>query len=287
MYKIPFKIQIKLIINSIPMPYKLKRKIKRIYNKYKMKFHKFNGRMRIYLTFECTLKCKYCVNDFCPDLDKKLTYELLPAESWIKIINRTKRNVIFTGGEPFLHPEFIEIINGIDQSIAIKIYTNFTCDIEQFIREVNRPVSFYGSYHPCSGYPKKFLACINKLREAGKFSGTVHAVLWDKQADFLKEMVALFKSHGWDLLLDEEQTDLFESASQKFRKKASCKQNLILIAPDGTRYQCASKMIRRIDPRENLLNEPLKGTWVSCLCSDYGYCAPCDGTGEKKQKVLE
>jgi len=285
MTDIPFKTYIKSIIKSAPIPYKFKQTLRKIHGRKVQK--KFDEWMRVYPTFECNLKCKYCVNDFCPDMDKKLTYELLPAKPWIKIINRTKRNVIFTGGEPFLHPEFMKIINGIDQSIAIKIYTNFTFDPEQFIREVNRPVKFYGSYHPCSGDPKKFLTCINKLRKAGKFSGTIHAISWDKQADFLKEMVLLFKSHGWDLWLDEDQYELFESASQKFRKKANCKQNIILVAPDGTRYQCVSKMVRRVDARENLLNEPLKGTWVSCLCSDYGYCAPCDGLSETEIEVLE
>ena len=284
MADVPFETYIKSIIKSAPLPYKFKQILKKIY---KRKTRKFDGWMRVCPTFECTLKCKYCVNDFCPDMDKKLTYELLPAESWVRIINRTKRNVIFTGGEPFLHPEFIKIVNGIDQSIAIKIYTNFTFDPEQFIREVNRPVEFYGSYHPCSGDPKKFLTCINKLREAGKFRGTIHAVLWGKQADFLKETISLFKSHGWHLWLDEDQYELFESASQKFRKKAICERNIILIAPDGTRYQCISNMVRRVGAQENLLNEPLKETWVSCLCSDYGYCAPCDGLGETKIKVLE
>ena len=84
---VTFKKFLKLIYKSAPIPYKYKLVLKRIN---KTKFQKFDGWMRIYPTFECTLKCKYCVNDFCPDLDKKLTYELLPAESWIKIVNKTK-----------------------------------------------------------------------------------------------------------------------------------------------------------------------------------------------------
>lgn len=274
----------KAIFNSIPLPENVKDSIRKKFDK---KQQKFDGWMRIYLTFKCTVKCRYCVNEFWPEADKKFDYQLLNGKDWVKIINKTKRNVVFTGGEPFLHPDFIEIINGIDRSIDVKIYTNFTCDVDDFTRKATREVNFFGSYHPCSGPPEKFLSNINKLRDAGKFNGSIHAILSETQVDFVTKTVSLFKEHGWELLLGEDQYTLFESASKKFRKKVKCKRNIILIAPDGTRYPCVSKMVRHLGGQENLLDEPLRKTWITCICDDYGYCAPCDGLGENKTQMLE
>lgn len=247
---------------------------------------RFDGWIRIYLTLRCNLKCKYCVNEFWQEYDKKKSYALLSADQWIEIINRAGKNVILTGGEPFLYTDLIRLINGVDPKLKIKIYTNFTCDTERFAHEVQRSVEFYGSYHLCSGDPEKFIRHINILRDADKFDGVIHAIVTKNQSKTLKELIPSFRAHGLHLAFDYDQYDLFDGSSKKFRKSVVCKREIILIAPDGTRYPCVSKMVRKTDGMENLVHEQLQDNWIVSKCSDYGYCAPCDGLGVKEIQVI-
>lgn len=248
---------------------------------------RFDGWVRIYPTLECNLRCSYCVNEFWPEMDKKNTYEQLPAEAWIDIINKLGRDVIFTGGEPFLYPDLIKVINNISPKLKIKIYTNFMWDSEEFIREVNRQVEFYGSYHPCSGKPEKFLENINKLRSASKFNGSIHGILYEKQSKFMHKSADTFKKSEWNLELDDDQYEIFEGSSKKFRKRVQCMSKSILIAPDGIRYQCVSKMVRKVGGHENLVHKKFKGPSISQECFDYGYCAPCDGLGVRSIRIIK
>ncbi len=236
----------------------------------------------IYLTLKCNLKCPYCVNEANPKENKHGEYELASADQWIKAINRMNKDVAFTGGEPTLHPEFIEIINGINKRLNVIVYTNLVWSEEftnRLVNNLKRPIKILASYHPSSGKPERILEVLKKLRERRLFEGTIHSVGTKPQEKFLEEKIRpYFKKHGFFLTIDKDQFNFFneERCNMKIRKNVRCSGKSIIIAPDGTRYQCVSKMLRMKDPLENIFQHPLKKGTISSICPDYGFCSPCD-----------
>ena len=74
-------------------------------------------RVDIKLGFYCNNLCKFCVQgrkrDFLPAKDKQEVIDSL-REAY----DKGKREVVFTGGEPSLHPNFLELVNmGIDKTV--------------------------------------------------------------------------------------------------------------------------------------------------------------------------
>ena len=248
---------------------------------------RYDGKLRIYLTLECNLSCRYCVNEHNPAESRALDYSLRRGEEWIRAINQIGRPVIFTGGEPSLHPDFFTILDGIRPEIEVAVFTNFSFDPHEYVRRVHRPVTFFGTYHPVSGPPDAFLKTIETLREKNAFRGYIHTVEWDKQKRYLDRSREAFLRVGWDPVRDRDQYTLSDCASMKFRRTVHCSREIILIAPDGTRYLCVSKLLRQANPLENIFEAPLRKGVVSRLCQDYGFCAPCDAVGVTPMKVDE
>lgn len=256
-----------------------------IRNFYLKHLKKFDNKIRLYLTLECNLKCSYCVNDCHGDIPKGL-FSTVSAEKWFTAINREKRDLIITGGEPTLYPELIELINGIDPKIHIKLYSNLMWSpkvMERYTTEVTRDVELYLSFHSSSKNPQRFIDNAIKLKKSGKFNAVVHTVDVPENHDFIQAAQEQFKEHGITLIVDDDQGEVYDKASsQEFRKSVVCAKKLILISPSGHRYQCVSKMVRAEDPLENILDEPLHAPLVVRDCDDYGFCAPCDMLGEVK-----
>lgn len=252
-----------------------------IYWKIKNKLNR-NISAHIFLTLQCNLNCQYCVNQANPKESKIKKYIFSPGEKWVSAINRMKKSVILTGGEPTLHPDFIKIVNNINKKIPIIIYTNFCWKKEflnKFIKELRRPVKIFGSYHPSGGKPEKVLEVISTLKQKGLFDGMIHSVGTKQQKEFLENTArSFFKKHNLFLTIDKDQFEFLDAAgcSMKFRKKVHCSGKNILIAPDGTRFQCVSKMLRMVDPQENIFKERLRKDMISSRCPDYGFCSPCD-----------
>lgn len=244
-------------------------------------FKRFDEKIRIYLTLSCNLKCSYCVNNFHGKLHP---FKHLSGKEWIRIINREGRDVVLTGGEPTLHKDFIQIVNGINPKIDVRVYTNLVWTdkfLDEYIKKVNREVDFYVSHHISSGDIQRFINILKKLKESGKFKGTVHTVCSDKNK--IKELKKIFSRNGISLGVDDDQYEMFnEACSKRFRKDVVCSKKLYLIAPNGVRFRCLSYLVRNKQPLEDLTKTKLLNPKFSDGCSDYGYCAPCDMMGEVK-----
>lgn len=257
--------------------------LRNIYLKY---FKRFDEKLRIYLTLACNLKCGYCVNNFH---GKLYPFKHLSGKEWIKIINREGKDIVLTGGEPTLHKDFIQIVNGIDPKIDVRGYTNLVWTdkfLEEYIKKVKRKVDFYVSYHISSGDVQRFIEILKKLKKSGKFNGTVHTVCSDKNR--IKELKKIFSKNGISIGVDDDQYGMFhESCSKKFRKKVICSKKLYLIAPNGVRFRCLSYLVRNKQPLEDLTKTKLLNPTFCDKCDDYGYCAPCDMLGEVVIKSIQ
>lgn len=240
----------------------------------------FDEKVRAYLTLRCNLNCEFCVNNHV-DGGKNLTnYSLLKASEWIRIFNTLGRDVVITGGEPFLYKELRDVVQRVNQNLEITIYSNLTVPIKGDALWLKRKgLSIYGSYHPLYSDNNAFLENIKRLKEL-KVKFSIHAIDVmgkEKLEQLCKENLG---DEIPDITIDEDQREIYDCASKASRKKVRCNRKMILIAPDGNRYQCVSRMARRVEPFENLVNESFTKASRTVICNDYGYCAPCDGVGE-------
>ena len=65
--------------------------------------------MSVELTSNCNLKCIYCYRDAGPNQRDYLEYEVL-VDILERLASNGLRSVELTGGEPLLHPQFLEIL---------------------------------------------------------------------------------------------------------------------------------------------------------------------------------
>jgi organic radical activating enzyme len=264
-----------------------KKKWKRIFRAIKKRILRrslFDGKVRAYLTLRCNLKCDFCVNTYVDGGRSLQNYQLLSASQWIYILNSLDRDIVITGGEPLLYPGLGEIVLGVNPELDITIYSNLMVPLKGNLLWLRRKgLAMYISYHPSYGDDHVFIENVRILKQH-KVPFTLHAIDVMGREKLEAICAERLKDGIPHITIDEDQRNLFEASSKKFKKRVRCQRSIILIAPDGMRYQCVSRMVRRVEPLENLLNEPFTAVCRTVICGDYGYCAPCDGLGETRQQ---
>lgn len=243
----------------------------------------FDGFLRIYLTLRCNLRCPYCVNDEVENASKH--YRLPGPQMWCEALNRERKHIVFTGGEPFLYPHLEALINGLDRSLILRIYTNLSLDVTGMIKSLDREVEFYVSWHPIGGSRENLIRNLQAIRNHPLLSYSLHTIDVPETRDFLENDKAFFDAQGFRVDVDADQRG-FEGAGQSFSSGAYCRKRIYLIAPDGNRYPCVSRLMQRKAPMENIFEKPLGQDICFSLCSEFGKCAPCDAMGETAIAVL-
>ncbi len=242
----------------------------------------FDGQVRAYPTLRCNLSCEYCVNNHIDGGRHLADYSLLEPEEWIEILNRLNRDVILTGGEPLLYPNLGKVILGVNPKLDVTVYSNLMVPLTGDLSWLQRKRLFvYASYHISGNRDSLFAENVRFLKKNGTVF-SVYAINIEGrerlQAAFAKKLGA----GAPHIDIDEDQRNIFSGSSKTFRKMVRCDRAVILIAPDGCRYQCVSRMVRRVAPFENLAKEPLTSIRHAVDCPDFGFCAPCDYLGETK-----
>jgi MoaA/NifB/PqqE/SkfB family radical SAM enzyme len=270
-------------------------KIKPIKNFYLKNIKGYDGFVRIYPTLKCNLRCTYCANECHKNNgeDKKGEYEEVDFRIWADALKKIGHPIIITGGEPTLYPQLIELLNALSSSkLMVKLYTNLVWSREftnKFITKMkNENVTLFVSYHSLVS-PQKFAETILLLKNNNKFMGTIHTILQEENADRVNTAIKLFENSGISVYTDENlDYEYYEAVSQTNRRKVKCSKKIFIIAPDGNRYQCVSKMLRKKEPLENIFNEKCKelNPQITSICYDYGACANCDMLGNTKIKKL-
>lgn len=243
---------------------------------------------RIYITLRCNLACPYCSDGLAYDMSD-MKYDLLSGEKWVEIINNLPGNtVIFTGGEPTLHPYLPYIINTIRQS-NIFLYTNLAYNVKKFLDQIAKPLSVFSSFHPNNKAVTLdgSIAALKILRDHPMCKEIVSHHLIMHTSNGAKEQFdafkAAFRKEGFDLLLygDQFENNVYgpEMCDNKTKKQVECSVNRILIAPDGQRCICVSKMVRKTSDRFVSVD----ATVPSMVCEEFGCCSPCDEVADIKE----
>lgn len=145
-------------------------------------------RFPLFATFEltpyCNLNCPMCYVHLDPAKAAKQG-KILSGKQWLEIGRQAKEigllYVTLSGGEPFLHPDFWEIYNGLtEMGILVDIYSNGCLINEGIVEKLkanpphNMKISMYGAsdetYEVMCGYKNGFTKldrALGLLKEAG------------------------------------------------------------------------------------------------------------------------
>lgn len=106
----------------------------------------------------CNIKCKHCYLDCHHDIKKK---NFLSLEKIQENLNQNLKNlktIYLSGGEPFLHPNFNEIVNKALKKADVKIFSNGTLISEKKLKILK-------SFEENSKYKISFILSLDHFTE--------------------------------------------------------------------------------------------------------------------------
>ncbi len=256
-----------------------------------------------FLTMRCNLNCSFCLNAFDKSFNRE-KFKEISGRGLVEALNRIEPPkdvpITFNGGEPFLHKDFIYIINNLKPELGIDILTNLYFDrkrLKKFISEVNPNrikrdspyASIRVSYHPKQmGNGEKLVENVKRLKDAG-FSVGIWSVLYPgpKQLSAINQMQFRCREAGIDFRLKEfigeymgefygDYSKYSDSVSQLETKSCLCKNSDLLFGPDGNIYKCHRDLYAEENPIDNIRNPNLQIESKFRSCDKYGQCHPCD-----------
>jgi sulfatase maturation enzyme AslB (radical SAM superfamily) len=246
----------------------------------------------------CNQKCPYCVNHHSGET--KLRYNIEPGAKWIAGINSLELidEIRTGGGEPTLHPDFVDIFNNIKNvPYRILIGTNGAqLAVDKLVKVKPRPeLQIQISFHPTQTKQQEFIERILIIRDVHGKNVGVHMISRDGQID--AETALNFKNReihitGDTFLYDHEgfyQERLRDfSDMTKPPRRIRCPLSIYKpIAPNGDIYACHQLMYTQ--SKIGILGNIFSGWSVNALevdCPMYGWCNPCDDGHFQKRDQL-
>lgn len=249
----------------------------------------------VFLTLACNLRCSFCINRFGGTDSRPGPH--LTSQGWVRALNRIETRpdlpVTLQGGEPSLHPGFLDIVEGLRPDLPLDILTNLTFDVERFARRI-RPerlrrdapyASIRVSYHPETMELEPLVARVRFLQDRG-FSIGVWGVLHPAQEDAVRRAQEHCAALGIDFRTKEflgthhgrfYGTLLYPHAcSGEEHPPVRCRTTELLVGPGGEVHRCHSDLYARRGPVGNLLTPGYAVDDSFRPCHEFGRCNPCD-----------
>ncbi|MBU2028583.1 radical SAM protein [Patescibacteria group bacterium] len=174
------------------------------------------------LNLECNFQCPYCffndsqrglktrvgdwVRDKIPAINPYKTRFITPEEI-SRFFDETGKRwwLVISGGEPFVYPKFVEIVERISQKHLITIGTNLGLSIDKFIEKISPQNiwSFYVSMHLAERERQgltveDLLEKVKRLRDAG-FRVEINYVMYPPDLQRFPAIYEKFKREGFIL----------------------------------------------------------------------------------------
>jgi organic radical activating enzyme len=248
----------------------------------------------VFLTLSCNLKCSYCINIMSRSRSE-IGKTIMDKELWIEGLNRIEVRddlpISIQGGEPTTHPEFYEIINGVDK--PMDLITNLQFDIRKFIRLVstkkfkrNAPyAAIRVSYHPEQMNLQKTAENVDLLLQAGYQVG-VWMVEHPKYKEELENARFVFGKYQIDFrvkeLLGKVGDRVYgtikypDSVGSNIMRTCECKTTELIIAPNGSVHRCHSDLYNGREGVGFICDPEFKISDTYRYCNSYGSCSACD-----------
>ena len=250
--------------------------------------------------YDCNFRCPYCFFEGKWIEYKKRSIYLSVDEwmgYWNKIFEAYGRcYILITGGEPFIYPAFIDLIENLSQiHYPINISTNASGDLESFVKKINpKRVSLSVSFQPYFESLESFLEKVRFLRTY-TFEGCINLVAYPPfmkdirfyvdKFDAIEESLKVIPFWGnyqgkeYPFAYTPEEKKLIgvgDSWFKKVKKKDSlCPAGYTsaLIFPDGKVARCGQVGERLVignflDTQFSLLDAPMKCDAEFCPCNE-------------------
>ena len=246
--------------------------------------------------YSCNFKCPYCgIWPLKSRGDIKASWQ-----DWVAAFNRLKPGVIdITGGEPFLNKNLIDIVNGLETTVAIT--TNLSQPLLAFAQNVSprKVISMTLSYHPSMTMTQEaFIGKAILLANRG-FHVTVNFVAYPEQMYLIPALKGLFETIGIPFHVDPYAEDnqlryaytekenkflsQFVNQDRAFRvkdveKHVTCSggRDYIQVDPDGFAYRCMTMNLRKEPPIGNILDKTFRLNDKNETCGIGDLCGGCD-----------
>ena len=241
------------------------------------------------LTPVCNMACRMCY----VRMDKKQQESIAPlrsAQEWFRIAEEAREHgllyILLTGGEPFTHPEFKEILSGLHQrGFIVSINSNGTLIDEETVEWLKQTppnrinITLYGAsdetYARLCGKKDGFSRvthAIRLLKEAG-IMVKINVSATQYNADDLEGIFAFCKEHQ---LLISATSYMFPP----LRRDETCVGHNDRFTPEEAAYY-AAKIESLLNGEEAFVKRAEEGNYASLAASSEEDCSQdCEGEGE-------
>ncbi len=168
-------------------------------------------RLWAYTNFDCNLACGYCCAQSSPKAASRRLEPSVARAAFTEFASLGGREVFFTGGEPFMHPEIGELVAaaaGLDRTILTNAMIFGRGARRQRLEQMDRSVLLQVSLDSATpdlhdrqrgaGSWARALAGIGQARELG-FRVRVAATLYEEDPDGVRALHRRLDAEGIDL----------------------------------------------------------------------------------------
>ena len=156
----------------------------------------------------CNLNCKHCIYRF---LNKLRSSDFLPKENIFTLVDKFKKNninkLVLTGGEPTLHPSFVEISkyaiskipkvsictngvilnNDLEDKVIELNFSNYTISVDSHINRV------HDEFRGLPGALKQTVNFLKRLKSKGR-KMAIHITLNPNNIDCIEDTIKFCKN---------------------------------------------------------------------------------------------
>ena len=248
----------------------------------------------IFLTFDCPRGCSYCLNQSGSGLVKRA---IVSGKDWIEALNKFQTDIplTFNGGEPLLHPDFFEILNGLSKSIKTDLLTTLPVSAQKFIENLN-PERFERDL-PYSAIRVTFHPEIMDLAKTVEIVRSIQSKGFDIMINLVDHPYQTQETNAYKDRIQEAgitcivkpflgyldgvlygQFKYQDACSKTFIRNIECKTSVLLIDPAGDVYRCHGNMFSKNSQglMGNIFEKDLDLSQRTASCANYGNCHPCD-----------
>jgi MoaA/NifB/PqqE/SkfB family radical SAM enzyme len=258
--------------------------------------------------YKCNYRCPYCW--FEGGLKRiYLNNRDITIEEWTERWNYLYEkygaiHVEITGGEPFIYPDFVDLVKEISKRHTIRITTNLSVNIDNFLIQIEpERVKVISSFHPSFADLGRFLRKSLLLKDKG-YGGIVIYVAYPPQLSLAEHYGKIFEENGiifsvtpfWgtykglsypnsyseeerkilrQYLRDEDRLKYTLNTESPRGKLCSAGQNFAILFEDGKVARCGqlkdAHFTNLFDEYFSLLNNPLPCESDFCPCDDHKY----------------
>lgn len=265
------------------------------------------------IIYKCNYRCPYCWWDgkwtFLSVKNRYLSVEEI-MRPWLRVYNMYGRaHIDILGGEPFVYPNFAELIRELSKLHTITITTNLFCDIEPIVKVWDSSkVKINPTFHPMFANLEEFRKKAKALKEEG-FTQNITYLAYPPQINKLNYYKDIFQEDNlqfsiltfWgkynsrdypDAYTEDEKMTISPNIAQRnnenfqlspiksFRGKscyAGCRY--ACIHPDGETFRCGGsgaggfpEMIGNFFDKDfKLLDGPIPCPSAICPCNEWSF----------------